>query len=192
MTTSPLRALSALTLATTLALAPASVALACQTPTTPADDTPVADDAAMASDTSDTATDPNLEAQLTQVRAATIRYEDVRLAEADGYTMGESCIPGLGYHFVRQVAEGQEQLDITEPNSLLYMPQEDGSLKLAAVTYVSKRAASLFGQEFTPPFTLPYYTLHVWVWEENPNGVFEHMNPNVTCPGGDARAPAES
>jgi hypothetical protein len=105
------------------------------------------------------------------------------LAEADGYTMGEACIPGLGYHFVRGVAEGPEQLAITEPNSVVYAPQPDGSLKLVAVGYVSKRPASLLGQEFTPPATLPYYTLHAWVWEENPDGMFEHINPNITCPG---------
>ncbi|RKN11563.1 hypothetical protein D7319_06445 [Streptomyces radicis] len=132
----------------------------------------------------------SVETQLKKVRAATVRYQDVRLAEADGYTLGESCIPGLGYHFVRQVAESQDELEITEPNSMLYVPQEDGSLKLAGVGYVSKREAALFGEELSPPSILPYYTLHAWVWEENPNGVFEHINPNISCPGKGTGIPA--
>lgn len=178
MNRSSLRALGALGLATALALTPAGLALARETPTDRAAGShhDVGD--------GDTAEEEatGLEAQLEQVRRATARYHDVRLAEADGYTLGESCIPGLGYHFVREVAESQEELAITEPNSVVYAPEPDGSLRLVAVGYVSKRAASLFGEKFTPPATLPYHTLHAWVWEENPNGVFEHINPNITCP----------
>ncbi|MDT0319940.1 hypothetical protein [Streptomyces millisiae] len=179
MNGSSLRAVGALGLATALALTPASLALAEETPTGTHHDE--------AGDGDDTGTEEaaDLDAQLERVRRATARYQNVRLAEADGYTLGESCITGLGYHFVREVAESQEELAITEPNSMVYVPQEDGSLKLAAVGYVSKREASLFGEEFTPPATLPYYTLHAWVWEENPNGVFEHINPNISCPGRD-------
>jgi hypothetical protein len=180
----PLRALSTLGLAAMLALTPAGVALAWGIPAEPVGDSP---DVHATPDTGPAIENPSdsrgVEEQLEEVRSATERYQDVRLAEADGYTMGESCIPGLGYHFVREVAEGQEQLEITEPNSVLYAPQPDGSLKLVGVGYVSKRAAVLFDEAFSPPSTLPYYTLHAWVWEENPDGVFEHINPNVTCPG---------
>ncbi|RBM06617.1 hypothetical protein [Streptomyces sp. PT12] len=187
MSRSSARALGTLGLAAAIALTPASAALASAALTEPAAE------AAGESHTTRAVphqTDPSVETQLKRVRAATVRYQDVRLAEADGYTLGESCIPGLGYHFVRQVAESQEQLEITEPNSMLYVPQEDGSLKLAGVGYVSKREASLFGEELSPPSILPYYTLHAWVWEENPEGVFEHINPNISCPGKGAGIPA--
>ncbi|MGP3971931.1 hypothetical protein [Streptomyces sp. 6N223] len=191
MNTSPFRALGTSGLAAALALIPASAALAWDVPAGPAGDhhgtehgTQVAPHAGpYAGDKLGDDSGAAPEAQLREVRRATVRYQDVRLAEADGYTMGESCIPGLGYHFVREVAEGPEQLAITEPNSVVYAPQEDGSLKLVAVGYVSKRPASLLGQEFSPPAILPYYTLHAWAWEENPDGTFEHINPNITCPG---------
>jgi hypothetical protein len=182
MNRSPLRALGTLGLATTLALIPASIALALDTPPEPVGDTHTTPNAEPDTANRGNSGPSDLKAQLRQVRSATLRYQNVRLAEADGFTLGESCIPGLGYHFVREVAEGQGQLDITEPNSLMYAPQPDGSLKLVGVGYVSKRSASLFGQEFSQPATLPYYTLHAWVWEENPDGVFEHVNPNITCP----------
>jgi hypothetical protein len=183
MNRNPLRAFSTLGLAAALSLTSAGAALAWETPTKAADDTHVTEATPDAEQEKGERGDGRLEAQLKQVRRATARYQDVRLAEADGYTMGESCIPGLGYHFVREVAEGQEQLDITEPNSVLYAPQPDGSLKLVAVGYVSKRPATLFHQEFSKPSILPYYTLHAWAWEENPDGVFQHINPEITCPG---------
>lgn len=27
-----------------------------------------------------------------------------------------------------------------------------------------------------------HYDLHVWLWRDNPNGLFVNWNPNVTCP----------
>jgi hypothetical protein len=30
-----------------------------------------------------------------------------------------------------------------------------------------------------PPF--PHYQLHVWVWKNNPNGMYTAFNPNVSC-----------
>ena len=27
-----------------------------------------------------------------------------------------------------------------------------------------------------------FYTLHAWIWQYNPAGLFAHWNPNVTCP----------
>jgi len=46
---------------------------------------------------------------------------------------------------------------------------------------------SLFGQtfNFTPSpnrFGLPaFYSLHVWIWKNNPDGMFAMWNPDVTC-----------
>jgi hypothetical protein len=45
----------------------------------------------------------------------------------------------------------------------------------------------LFGHEFN--FTdapnryglPPFYSLHAWVWKDNPAGTFEMWNPNVDC-----------
>lgn len=181
MTASPLRAIGTFGLAAACALIPSTAALACDLPAGEAP--PAAAPHATAAQAEAPAEAADLETQLQRARYATARYQDVWLAEADGYTMGESCIPGLGYHFVREVAEDQSQVAITEPNSIVYAPQEDGSLRLVAVGYVSKRPASLFGQDFDPPATLPYYTLHAWIWEENPEGTFEHINPNISCPG---------
>src|SRR5919106_877427 len=47
-------------------------------------------------------------------------------------------------------------------------------------------APELFGQHFhlTPPPApqVPWhYSLHVWLWAHNPNGIFEEWNPTLSC-----------
>jgi hypothetical protein len=32
------------------------------------------------------------------------------------------------------------------------------------------------------PAEFRHYDLHVWLWEENPGGVFEPTNANLHCP----------
>lgn len=48
-------------------------------------------------------------------------------------------------------------------------------------------APVLFGVPFDGPMDAhgpdqpPHYDLHVWVWSNNPSGIFEMFNPNVSC-----------
>jgi hypothetical protein len=103
--------------------------------------------------------------------------------------------------------------DFTRPAILIYEPQADGSLELVAVeNLVFKRAWHAAGNAAPPAFHgVPYdhmeddpateldeahgfeahYDRHVWIYRENPNGVFAPFNPAVTCrhhkaPPGDA------
>lgn len=119
------------------------------------------------------------------VRDATARYQDVATAEADGYVQASACVPLMGSHYVRSVAASQEELEITQPNILVYESQPDGSLRLVAVEYASATPAVLFGRDFDAPpeDAQPYahYTLHLWIWEENPAGLFSAGNPRLTC-----------
>ena len=47
---------------------------------------------------------------------------------------------------------------------------------------------SLFGQPFDGPMpgnnpTMPvHYDLHVWIFENDPSGMFAQFNPNLACP----------
>jgi hypothetical protein len=47
-------------------------------------------------------------------------------------------------------------------------------------------APVLFGQPMhlltTIPNTPPVWTLHLWLWTDNPNGLFAHFNPIAFCP----------
>ncbi len=93
--------------------------------------------------------------------------------------------------------------DFLQPSILIYEPQADGSLELVAVENLvfaeSWRAA---GHHAPPTFHgVPYDTMaddpstpvdeahlfephhdrHVWLYRENPNGIFAPFNPAVTC-----------
>ncbi|WP_153398317.1 hypothetical protein [Ornithinicoccus halotolerans] len=123
--------------------------------------------------------------ELAAARAATVKYHDIDTALADGYALGSECVPGMGYHYVRGVADGQEGLDPLAPEILVYAPRPNGGLRLVAVEYASWTPAELYGQQFDPPtapFGPPFYTLHAWVWQGNPDGVFTPFNPNISCP----------
>jgi hypothetical protein len=93
--------------------------------------------------------------------------------------------------------------DFLQPAVLIYEPQEDGSLELMAVENLAFMAAweaagnveppSFQGVPYDPmeddPSTdldeahmfEPHYDRHVWVFRENPNGMFAQYNPNATC-----------
>lgn len=93
--------------------------------------------------------------------------------------------------------------DFTRPAILIYEPQADGSLQLVAVENLVFIAAweaagntgrpTFLGREYdrmaddpaTPVDEAhmfePHYDLHVWLYRENPNGVFAQFNPNATC-----------
>lgn len=93
--------------------------------------------------------------------------------------------------------------DFRQPAILIYEPQKDGSLELVAVEnlvfqkswHESGRTAlpSLHGVAYDTmaddPATAideahmfePHYDRHVWIYRDNPNGVFAPFNPAVSC-----------
>jgi hypothetical protein len=114
----------------------------------------------------------------------------------------------MGIHYFRPdllgVAEGETRLDVTaahadflEPAVLLYEPQADGSLELVALAnIVSADAWRAAGRSEPPSFAgVPFelgradagmmiearYELHVWLYRDNPSGMFAAYNPNATC-----------
>lgn len=119
-----------------------------------------------------------------------------------GISAVEPRVDGTGTH-----------TDFARPAVLIYEPQEDGSLELVAVeNLVFKRAWHAAGHAAPPAFHgvtydhmeddpatevdeahgfEAHYDRHVWIYRENPNGVFAPFNPVVTCrhhaaPAGDA------
>lgn len=142
--------------------------------------------------------------ELQAVKAATARYHSFHQAQAAGYTItGESCVavPGLGAMGIHAVNTGliaDPAINPTQPEILLYLPKANGRLKLIGVEYFKVDAdqdlttdgdrPSLFGQPFDGPMpghnpTMPiHYDLHVWLWADNPAGLFAPFNPNLSCP----------
>ena len=78
--------------------------------------------------------------------------------------------------------------DPLHPETLLFAPGPNGKPKLVAVEYividVGQPAPRFGGQAFdiggAPP-PVPHWSLHVWLWEDNPSGLFAAFNPDVSC-----------
>jgi len=85
-----------------------------------------------------------------------------------------------------------------KPEALVYAPEKNGRMKLAALEYVVIKSAwdethsgppSLFGHTFNLTlspnrFGLPaFYSLHAWIWKANSAGMFVPWNPKVSCAG---------
>lgn len=93
--------------------------------------------------------------------------------------------------------------DFRRPSILIYEPQADGSLELVAVENLVFQASwKASGHTALPSFHglaydtmaddpatpvdeahmfAPHYDRHVWIYRDNPNGVFTPFNPNVSC-----------
>ena len=111
----------------------------------------------------------------------------------------------MGYHHYNP-NRIDRSLDLAKPEAMIYAPTDDGGRKLVAVEYIYVDAdQNLATVEEVPDLFLGtedkfdgpmrghgnyndgrpmpiHYDLHVWVWEDNPDGMFAPWNPNVTCP----------
>jgi hypothetical protein len=169
------------------------------------------------------------EPDLPAVRAATERFQDVKVALAEGYIadpanmcdtaamMGRPAAKGaMGVHYFRpdllgitappnpRVDGNGTHTDFNKPAILIYEPQADGSMVLVAVeNLVFKKAWEAAGNDKPPTFHgvpydhmfddpatpaideahnfEPHYDRHVWIYRDNPAGVFAQFNPNVSC-----------
>jgi hypothetical protein len=132
------------------------------------------------------------------------------LADTAGITcIAEPQMGAMGVHYVKGDLVEDPAIDVAHPEALVYAPDRHGALHLAAVEYVVIKSdwdanhpqppslgygvqgtpapPRLFGQRFNltdapnryglPPF----YSLHAWIWKENPAGTFAMWNPSVHC-----------
>lgn len=132
------------------------------------------------------------QADLAAVRAATAKFHDVGAAPDAGYLPLLDCFDspdgGMGQHFV-DVDRLDTHLDALRPEALVYEVRKSG-LKLGAVEYIVPKAVwteelppSLLGETFLSNDALGLWVLHAWIWQPNPDGMFENYNPSIgTCP----------
>lgn len=136
------------------------------------------------------------------VRNATRQFMDVNAATRATYTPVFGCVSGpdhgaMGVHYVNGTLVGDDEVDATRPEALIYEPTREG-MKLVGVEFIVDAAAwmsrhsappMLEGQAFhlvgSPNrYGLPaFYELHVWAWRDNPNGAFVDWNNRVSCEG---------
>jgi hypothetical protein len=143
---------------------------------------------------------------ISALRNATAPFHSLAAAQAANYNVqvydknNITCIADpngtgtMGIHFLNPDLLGT--VDPTKPQLLIYVPRNNGSLKLVAVEFLvfaedwdahHASPPTLFGEEYrlTPAgnrYGLPaFYELHVWAWQPNPLGMFNEWNPRVSC-----------
>jgi len=152
---------------------------------------------------------PQLTPDLERIRTALDKYQDPVVAIHDGYFSTLGCMEypvaggpgqapypagGMGVHFFNLTIDSTTP-DPLRPNVLLYEPAGDTLRLVAAEWFVPlatgiKERPTLFGMPFDGPMMghrplmpdgMHHYDLHVWLWKENPAGMFRPTNPNVRC-----------
>ena len=74
--------------------------------------------------------------QLDAIRAATEKYQDVRLALADGYEQATDVVPNMGAHFIHDDRVLDGALNVEEPEVLIYDLNEAGDWHLRGTSFV--------------------------------------------------------
>jgi hypothetical protein len=130
-----------------------------------------------------------------KARAAVAKYKDVRVAERDGYRMFAPNVKNQPiYHFTRMSAAIRERFrfDPTQPSSLLYGRNADGSLRLVGVMYTAPKDATPEELNARIPLGIAQWHLHTNMcvprltqrerWREVSNGkpVFGPASPIAT------------
>lgn len=127
--------------------------------------------------------------------------------EGDG-CISDPMLGGMGYHYSRFNNLGDDAIDLLDPEFLVYAPkrgprQDDvARTRLAAVEYFLpfskqwpdtnqpgfKKAPSLHDfpstsglpdVAFTPTERFGGWMFHIWLWEDNPAGMFGNFNGSV-------------
>jgi hypothetical protein len=156
----------------------------------------------------------SLTPELEATKAALAKYSDPIAAIKDGYFSTLACIdfpsgakdgpieypPGaMGVHFLNLGNVGPA-LDPAKPQVLIYEPRGDKLELVAAEWFMPEQVAqgkapSIFGQTLAGPMdghepimpaSLRHYDLHVWLWKDNPRGMFTSTNASVKCAKGAA------
>ena len=132
---------------------------------------------------------------LATLRRVTARYHDVDAAIADGFVFfhgcevrpGEGAVGTLYVHFDR-LMDGV--IDPARPDALVYEPSRTtggkptlvaAELAVPIALWSQPGAPTFLGAEFQAEEEYGVYGLHVWIWRNNPEGLFAEANPQVSC-----------
>lgn len=130
-------------------------------------------------------------AELRDLRLATAAFHSLQTANDAGWDVAlTGCVSspagGMGYHYGNGDLLFDDGVDELRPEVLVYAPSANGGKRLVAVEYLVFTAMqpnppTLFGQQFHLNPNIGAWVLHVWLWQGNPNGLFEDWNPMVSC-----------
>src|ERR1700704_5869848 len=80
-------------------------------------------------------------ALLRQVRESTERFQNVEVAEADGYELQFGCVSGdsagaMGLHYVNGALVNKGEVNVKRPQIVIYEAAADGHLRLIGADYL--------------------------------------------------------
>ncbi|HET9275618.1 MAG TPA: hypothetical protein VFN96_06085 [Gemmatimonadales bacterium] len=130
-----------------------------------------------------------------RVRTATEGFAVLDSATRAGYGTPDRCYSdghhgAMGFHHVnRALVDGK--VEVERPEILLFERLGDGSYRLNGVEYIipfriwprDSVPPAIMGLELKREEQLQLWYLHMWVWNENPAGLFADWHPEVKCPG---------
>jgi hypothetical protein len=143
--------------------------------------------------TASSAANPAAAGLYKSVHSAAARFHSTTQATKAGYVEASPCIaaPGLGtmgFHWVND-ALVDPVFDPLNPEAVLYLPDKNGNYKLVAVEYividVGQPRPAFDGYDFDiggTPVPVAHWSLHTWLYAENPAGVHAPFNPAISCP----------
>jgi hypothetical protein len=131
--------------------------------------------------------------ELLKLRESLVQYQSFDLAMDAGFDtkltdcMETRSLGGMGYHYGNGLIIDAIP-DPQAPEVLLYQPVKGGGRQLVGVEFIVPFTAwtetdppVLYGQVMRPNNVFGLWTLHVWLFEFNPRGLFADHNPRVRC-----------
>ena len=129
-----------------------------------------------------------------RIRAATAAFKSLDEAVAAGYARDVAhCVDNppagaMGFHHVNNSLL-DDRIELERPEMLVYERMPDGEYRLNGVEYIvpfsvwprTNDPPVVMGQKLKPAPSLNIWYRHVWVWRENPSGLFADWNPLVKC-----------
>ena len=129
-----------------------------------------------------------------RVRAATAAFKSLDKAVAAGYQRDVTqCVDNLpagamGYHHQNNSLL-DDRIEVERPEMLVYERMPDGEYRFNGVEYIipfsllpeTSEPPVVMGQPLKRAPALRIWYRHVWVWRENPSGIFADWNPLVKC-----------
>jgi hypothetical protein len=135
-----------------------------------------------------------IERDVTRIRTATATFKSLDSAVVAGYARDAGhCLDNppngaMGYHHMN-AALMDTRIELERPEILVYERMPDGEYRLNGVEYIvpfsvwpeTKEPPVVMGQQLKPAPSLGIWYRHVWVWRDNPSGLFADWNPEVKC-----------
>ena len=137
--------------------------------------------------------DRDIQHAVATLQRVTARFHNLEVAKHEGFVLLHECevLPGegpVGIVYVNMARLTDGVINPELPDALIYEPETHGPPKLVGAElaipfslWTQPEPPKFLGATFQREDDVGAFGLHVWVWRENPNGLFAETNPRVSC-----------